>query len=138
VVHSSFSTKLELLLNVVGLLSAVAAGSAQVWFFFAFSSKNSLSFFRKPLMTILFGNLAQSFIKFGTAMALKQAGDPNALQQALQGFKKDSARNALWLSFIGVFRSQQRFLLTFNFRKIKRTRRARVYYDIYVCMGVHR
>jgi hypothetical protein len=61
-------------------------------------------------MTILFGNLAQGFIKFGTALALQQAGNADAagtLQQAVQGFKKDAARNAILLSYIGVFRSQQ-------------------------------
>jgi hypothetical protein len=34
VIHSSFSTKLELLLNAIGLLSAVAAGASQVTFWF--------------------------------------------------------------------------------------------------------
>ncbi|KAG9046650.1 GTPase-activating protein [Tulasnella sp. UAMH 9824] len=76
-----FSTKLELFLDLIGLLCAVASGAAQ------------------PLMTLLFGNLAQSFIEFATAL---QSNDPTTLATTRSEFRRVAALDAAWLALMGV------------------------------------
>ncbi|KAG8991312.1 GTPase-activating protein, partial [Tulasnella sp. 427] len=76
-----YSTKLELFFNGIGLVCAAASGASQ------------------PLMSLLFGNLAQSFIDF--AMAL-QSNDPAAIAAARAEFRRVSAKDTLWLTLMGV------------------------------------
>ncbi|KAG9046648.1 GTPase-activating protein [Tulasnella sp. UAMH 9824] len=76
-----YSTKLELFLDFIGLICAVASGAAQ------------------PLMTLLFGNLAESFVNFATAL---QSNDPAALATSRSEFRRIAARDATWLTVMGV------------------------------------
>ncbi|THH17204.1 hypothetical protein EW146_g3561, partial [Bondarzewia mesenterica] len=62
-VSSRFTTKSELLLNLIGLFAAVAAGAAQ------------------PLMSLMFSNLTQDFIEFGIAVENAKTGIPGAQEQ---------------------------------------------------------
>ncbi|KAI5121086.1 hypothetical protein M0805_008599 [Coniferiporia weirii] len=82
-----FSTKFEILLNLVGLVGAVAAGAAQ------------------PLMSIIFGNLTQSFVNFGAAVQNLVPGDPASLEQVQQSaasFRHVAALDATYLVYIGL------------------------------------
>ncbi|KAG9099473.1 GTPase-activating protein [Ceratobasidium sp. 370] len=76
-----FSTPFELFLNAVGLVAAAAAGAAQ------------------PLMSLLFGDLTQSFVDFTMAT---YSNDPAVLESAASAFKKEAAKDALYLVFIGI------------------------------------
>ncbi|KAH8104691.1 P-loop containing nucleoside triphosphate hydrolase protein [Cristinia sonorae] len=82
-----FSTKFELFIDFIGLIAAFAAGAAQ------------------PLMSLLFGNLTQDFVKFQRVLAMAQAGDADAqtlLPQAAADFRHTSAKDASYLVYIGV------------------------------------
>ncbi|KAG8925777.1 GTPase-activating protein [Tulasnella sp. 417] len=76
-----YATKLELFFNAIGLVCAAAAGAAQ------------------PLMTLLFGNLAESFIDFATAL---QSNDPTTLAESRTKFRHIAAQDATWLTLMGV------------------------------------
>ena len=55
-------------------------------------------------MTLLFSNLTQDFINFGTILVEAQNGFPGAEQQipaAADAFKTDAAQNALYLVYLG-------------------------------------
>jgi ATP-binding cassette subfamily B (MDR/TAP) protein 1 len=82
-----FATKLETTLNILALFSAAAAGAAQ------------------PLMSLIFGNLTQSFVSFGQA-AMNQAQHPSdmgaeGLKQAAASFRHEASKDALLLVVIG-------------------------------------
>ncbi|PFH54100.1 hypothetical protein AMATHDRAFT_186925 [Amanita thiersii Skay4041] len=82
-----FSTKFELFIDFIGLICAAAAGAAQ------------------PLMTLLFGNLTQDFVVFGTALKNVANGVPGAAEQvpiAAAAFKRSAAKDASYLVYIGV------------------------------------
>ncbi|PSR94662.1 hypothetical protein PHLCEN_2v4394 [Hermanssonia centrifuga] len=82
-----FATKLEVALNAVGLVAAAASGSAL------------------PLMSLLFGNLVQAFVTFGTVLALAQMGDTNAQEElpiAAARFRHVSALDASYLVYMGL------------------------------------
>ncbi|KAG2129495.1 P-loop containing nucleoside triphosphate hydrolase protein [Suillus clintonianus] len=90
-----FSNSFEITIDIIGVVSAAAAGAAQ------------------PLMSLLFGNLTQDFVNFSVAesnyTSLLQSGDPTAIAQAQQildtaaaGFRKSSALDASYLTYIGV------------------------------------
>lgn len=90
-----FSTSFEITIDIIGVVCAVAAGAAQ------------------PLMSLLFGNLTQDFVNFSLAennyTASLQSGNPTAIAQAQQildaaaaGFRKSSALDASYLTYIGV------------------------------------
>ncbi|PCH40227.1 multidrug resistance protein 1 [Wolfiporia cocos MD-104 SS10] len=82
-----FSTKHELIMNGTGLVAAAAAGAAQ------------------PLMSLLFGNLVQAFVNFGTtAAAAKGAGKQGqeALSAAAAEFRHTAANDASYLVYIGL------------------------------------
>ncbi|KAJ6494248.1 multidrug resistance protein 1 [Mycena sanguinolenta] len=82
-----FATRVELLLNFIGLIAAGAAGAAS------------------PLMSIFFGNLTQDFVSFTLALAEAQAGFPGAAQQvpiAAADFRRASAKNAGYMALLGV------------------------------------
>lgn len=86
-----FSTRSELLLGCLGLLLAVVSGATQ------------------PIMTIVFGQLTQSFTNWGILQrqiaASSQPTSPELLQalaDAGSGVKSDAARNATYLVIIGI------------------------------------
>jgi ATP-binding cassette subfamily B (MDR/TAP) protein 1 len=70
-------------MNFIGLIAAAAAGAAQ------------------PLMSLLFGNLTQDFVRFGTAIA-----DPTTpveeVNAARESFKRGAASNAASLTYLGL------------------------------------
>ncbi|KAL5524544.1 hypothetical protein ACEPAF_9684 [Sanghuangporus sanghuang] len=81
-----FSTKPELVLDFVGLVCAATAGAAQ------------------PLMSIIFGNLTEAFVDFGTA--LQGVGDGSATTEQLEdsaaNFRHVAALDASYLVYIGL------------------------------------
>ncbi|KAF7369875.1 hypothetical protein MSAN_00616700 [Mycena sanguinolenta] len=82
-----FATRVELLLNFIGIIAAGAAGAAS------------------PLMSIFFGNLTQDFVSFTLALLEAQAGFPGAAQQlpiAAADFRRASAKNAGYMALLGV------------------------------------
>ncbi|KAJ7288261.1 P-loop containing nucleoside triphosphate hydrolase protein [Mycena rebaudengoi] len=82
-----FATKFELTLNAIGLVAAISAGAAQ------------------PLMTILFGNLVNEFVKFGTVTIRIDNGDPTAaaeLPEVARAFRHQAAQLATYLVVIGA------------------------------------
>ncbi|KAG5648338.1 hypothetical protein DXG03_004910 [Asterophora parasitica] len=82
-----FSTKFELFINFIGLICAAAAGAAQ------------------PLMSLLFGNLTQDFVNFGTTLELAKLGNQTAIDDvphAAATFRKTAALDASYLVYIGV------------------------------------
>lgn len=76
-----YSTKFELFLDFIGLVCAAASGASQ------------------PLMTLLFGNLTQSFVAFASAF---NSPDPAAIAAARTKFRHDASRGALWLTIMGI------------------------------------
>ncbi|KAI0054749.1 P-loop containing nucleoside triphosphate hydrolase protein [Artomyces pyxidatus] len=82
-----FTTRRELVLNGIGLVAAAAAGSAQ------------------PLMSLIFGNLTQSFVSFGVAVAASDPNNPasvDALNKAAAAFRHTAANDAGDLTYIGL------------------------------------
>ena len=83
-----FSTPFERFLNILALIAAAAAGAAQ------------------PLLSLIAGNLTESFVSFGIA-AQQQFLDPTsptaqqAVKEAAKGFRHAAARDALFLVYIG-------------------------------------
>ncbi|KAH0586250.1 Leptomycin B resistance protein pmd1 [Termitomyces sp. J132] len=82
-----FSTKFELFMDFIGLICAAAAGAAA------------------PLMSLLFGNLTQQFVDFGTV--IQQANDGNSTASDLiptkaESFRSVAAKDATYLCYIGV------------------------------------
>ncbi|KAG1881998.1 P-loop containing nucleoside triphosphate hydrolase protein [Suillus tomentosus] len=90
-----FSTSFEIIIDIIAIVCAAAAGAAQ------------------PLMSLLFGNLTQDFVNFSLAdnnyIASLQSGNSTTIAQAQQilnaaavGFRKSSALDASYLTYIGV------------------------------------
>ncbi|KAG6814237.1 hypothetical protein H0H92_015352 [Tricholoma furcatifolium] len=82
-----FSTKFELIIDLIGLVCAAAAGAAN------------------PLMSLLFGNLTQGFVTFGTIIAEANGGNATAkaqIPEAAANFRHDASKDASYLAFIGV------------------------------------
>ncbi|KAF9242529.1 ste6-like protein [Melanogaster broomeanus] len=90
-----YSTRFEIIIDAIGLVAAAAAGAAQ------------------PLMSLLFGNLTQDFVVFGSAQLTYyqelQTGNATAIttaQQALDAaaaeFRQSAAANASYLVYMGV------------------------------------
>ncbi|KAF9238097.1 P-loop containing nucleoside triphosphate hydrolase protein [Melanogaster broomeanus] len=90
-----YSTRFELIIAAVGLVSAAAAGAAQ------------------PLMSLIFGNLTQDFVDFGnvalTYFQTVQTGNATAIataQQALDAtvaeFRQSVAVDASHLVYMGI------------------------------------
>lgn len=102
-----------MVIDIIAVVCAAAAGAAQV------SIINSELFHHlhivlQPLMSLLFGNLTQDFVSFSLAennyTASLQTGDPATIAQAKQildtaavGFRKSSALDASYLTYIGEF-----------------------------------
>ncbi len=56
-------------------------------------------------MSLLFGNLVQAFVTFGTVLALAQMGDANAQEElpiAAARFRHVSALDASYLVYMGM------------------------------------
>ena len=89
---NSFSTPFEVILNILGIFAAVAAGAAQ------------------PLMTLIFGNLAKTFVSFGstTTDIDPNSISPAVIQAAEQQFKSLIARYCLVLLGMGQLLSRER------------------------------
>ena len=77
---------MEIFLNIIGLVAAAAAGAAQ------------------PLMSLIFGNLTQAFIDFGTVTERFSRGDAtqDEVRAAANHFKDVASEDALWLTIIGI------------------------------------
>lgn len=85
-----YATRTELLLNLVGLVLAAAAGAGQ------------------PLMTLFFGKITKAFTDYGTQTQLIDAGQRTeaalaALEAAKAKLKHDAGMLALWITVIGRF-----------------------------------
>ncbi|KZT56320.1 P-loop containing nucleoside triphosphate hydrolase protein [Calocera cornea HHB12733] len=76
-----FATKFELMINLIGIICAAAAGAAQ------------------PLMSLIFGNLTNSFVNF-TQIVI--TGTPAEIESAADDFRHVSAQDALYLVVIGI------------------------------------
>ncbi|KDQ06798.1 hypothetical protein BOTBODRAFT_140755 [Botryobasidium botryosum FD-172 SS1] len=84
-----FSTRKEIVLDIIGLVCAAGAGAAQ------------------PLMALMFGNLTQAFVNFGKTQAESHMdGSTPQQQQAFEDarsqFAHVSAQDASYLVYIGV------------------------------------
>ncbi|KAK7461381.1 hypothetical protein VKT23_008560 [Stygiomarasmius scandens] len=82
-----YSTKFELLLDIVGLICAAAAGAAQA----------------SPLMTLLFGDLTLAFTNFSTALSEFQAGKISQAeyQATVDAFRSKASTDATYLVVLG-------------------------------------
>ncbi|KAJ7459918.1 P-loop containing nucleoside triphosphate hydrolase protein [Mycena latifolia] len=85
-----FSTKLELILDAIGVVAAAASGAAQ------------------PLMTILFGNLVNQFVEFQVIINQINGGDPSVAANAqamlptvAKAFRHQASLLATYLVIIG-------------------------------------
>ncbi|KAJ7150056.1 multidrug resistance protein 1 [Mycena crocata] len=82
-----FATRKELLMNLVGLIAAGAAGATS------------------PLLSIFFGNLTQDFVAFTLTLAQAQAGSAEAAAQlpiAAANCCHASAKNATYMTILGI------------------------------------
>ncbi|OAX42868.1 P-loop containing nucleoside triphosphate hydrolase protein [Rhizopogon vinicolor AM-OR11-026] len=90
-----YSTSFEISIDIIGAISAVAAGAAQ------------------PLMSLLFGNLTEDFVSFDLAetsyYSALSSGNATAIAEATQlldtaaaGFRQNAALDASYLTYIGV------------------------------------
>ncbi|KAI0060427.1 P-loop containing nucleoside triphosphate hydrolase protein [Artomyces pyxidatus] len=82
-----FSTKLEVFLDVIGLIAAAAAGSSQ------------------PVISVITGNLLQTFVQFGAALSRLDSHDPDsvkAFDQVKASFQLSAARDAAYITYVGV------------------------------------
>ncbi|KAI0652270.1 multidrug resistance protein 1 [Trametes meyenii] len=87
-----FSTRTEIVLDCIGLVAAICAGTAQ------------------PLMSLIFGRLAQDFVNFEMTLAVsRDSSDPQAqaaaqvnLPSARAAFKHAASLNAAYLVCIGA------------------------------------
>ncbi|EJC99282.1 P-loop containing nucleoside triphosphate hydrolase protein [Fomitiporia mediterranea MF3/22] len=81
-----FSTRFELLLDFVGIICSATAGAAQ------------------PVMGIIFGNLTQSFVDFGSAVQGLQDGtaSPDEVEQAASNLRHEASLDASYLVYIGL------------------------------------
>ncbi|KAG8904330.1 GTPase-activating protein, partial [Tulasnella sp. 417] len=104
-----YSTKFELFLDFIGLICAAAAGASQ------------------PLMTILFGNLTQSFVSFAAAL---RANDAEGLEAAKTHFRHVAAKDALWLTLmgIGIYAVTHAFMFIWTYTGEVNSKRIREHY----------
>ncbi|KAG1804628.1 P-loop containing nucleoside triphosphate hydrolase protein [Suillus subaureus] len=90
-----YSTRFEIMLDLCGVIFAVAAGASQ------------------PLMTLIFGRLTQDFVTFGLAeneyYQSLQSADANVVEQAqaaldaaASGFRHSAGLDASYLVYIGI------------------------------------
>ncbi|KAF8919003.1 multidrug resistance protein 1 [Mucidula mucida] len=82
-----FSTRFELCIDAVAIVAAAAAGAAQ------------------PLMTLLFGNLTNQFVKFQVVINNVDEGNQDAidaLPAVAAAFRHEASKDALYLVIIGI------------------------------------
>ncbi|KZT73923.1 ste6-like protein [Daedalea quercina L-15889] len=82
-----YSTKGEIIMDIIGIIAAAAAGAAQ------------------PLMSLLFGNLTNSFVNFGLVQEEANAGNATAkadLPAQAESFRRNAANDASYLVYIGI------------------------------------
>ena len=91
-------------------------------------------------MTLVFGNLIQGFVTFGTILAGAESGNPAALKQfpqAAADFRRSAALSASYLTYLGQATSQ----VSFGFpcvHTLFRPRNFRVHVCIHAHMDIHR
>lgn len=89
-------------------------------------------------MSLLFGNLTQDFVKFGTTVMQASSGDQDAIDKlpsVAAGFRKTAALDASYLVYIGRLCSLRN--LTTNELDVRR-RYVRMHISLYVYLGIHR
>ncbi|KAG2041266.1 P-loop containing nucleoside triphosphate hydrolase protein [Suillus americanus] len=90
-----YSTRFEIMLDLFGVVFAVAAGASQ------------------PLMTLVFGNMTQDFVTFGSAQneyyQALQSNDTNVIEQAqatldvaASAFVHSASLDASYLAYLGI------------------------------------
>ncbi|KAF8516809.1 P-loop containing nucleoside triphosphate hydrolase protein [Hysterangium stoloniferum] len=79
-----FSTKLEICVNFIGLIFAAGAGASQ------------------PLMSLLFGDLTNSFVQFGTILSQGLTPSDPEFIAAANNFRTVAAADAAKLTYIGL------------------------------------
>ncbi|KAJ3573412.1 hypothetical protein NP233_g2453 [Leucocoprinus birnbaumii] len=81
-----FSTPFEIMIDVVGLVTAAAAGAAQ------------------PILALLFGTLANNFVNFARTVELFKIGQATQadLDAAASDFRSSSSKNALYFVYTGI------------------------------------
>ncbi|KAG2121897.1 P-loop containing nucleoside triphosphate hydrolase protein [Suillus clintonianus] len=90
-----YSTRFEIMLDLFGIVFAIAAGASQ------------------PLMTFIFGNLTQDFVTFGLVeneyYQSLQSNDPNVIEQAqaalnaaASAFRHNAGLDASYLTYLGI------------------------------------
>lgn len=106
-----YSTRSELLLGALGLALAVVSGAAQ------------------PVMTIVFGQLTQSFTEWGI-LQRQDVLDLEAIAIAGEGVKRDAARNATYLVIIGIAQgiSSYLYMVIWNYVGESNSKRVRQAY----------
>jgi hypothetical protein len=88
-------------------------------------------------MSLVFGNLVQSFVNFGTSIAELKAGDPNAqVQLSAAAFRRTAAGDAAILVYIGELICVHRVYVE-RFPMNYRPRLACIHLHLYVHMGAH-
>ncbi|GAA5978101.1 hypothetical protein JCM11641_006626 [Rhodosporidiobolus odoratus] len=103
-------TKMEIFLNIIGLICAIGAGIAQ------------------PAMTILFGNLTTAFTSYG--QILSDGGTPEELQAAKDHLFSEVNKDVLVLVYIGIatFVATYVYMATWIISGERATRRIRERY----------
>ncbi|KAJ7064133.1 P-loop containing nucleoside triphosphate hydrolase protein [Mycena amicta] len=82
-----FATRLEILLNILGIIAAGAAGGVT------------------PVLSIFFGSLTQDFVAFTLILTESRGGSAEATAQlpaAAAHFRHTAGRNSTWLTIIGI------------------------------------
>jgi hypothetical protein len=90
-------------------------------------------------MTLIFGNLVQSFVSFGTTIAEAKAGDSNAqlkLPVVAAAFRHAAAGDAAILAYIGRLILMRQVVECFPINH--RRRRVCLHLHVYVHMGAYR
>ncbi|TNY20501.1 P-loop containing nucleoside triphosphate hydrolase protein [Rhodotorula diobovata] len=108
-----YTTKLELFMNAIGLICAIAAGVAQ------------------PAMTILFGNLTTAFTDYGRlTMVNAQNATPELIAQARSNLFREVNKDVLILVYIGIatFVATWVYMFTWIYSGETTTRRIRERY----------
>lgn len=101
-----YSTRTELILDAIGLVAAAGAGAAQVRPFTVRPPIHSL-LPNQPLMSLIFGNLVETFVTFGSAenTYFQDTSNATAIQElnaAAAQFRHDAGQDALYLVCIGT------------------------------------
>ena len=102
---SSYSTRFELFIDFIGVIAAIAAGAAQVYFLYIRQDGDTLTPKYQPLMSLLFGNLTQDFVNFSVILMKAQQGIPGYVEQipeAARNFRHAAGVSAASLVYIGA------------------------------------